>query len=130
MTTKSDYQFKVGDKGKTVNGQLDYEVVLVDPSVKKGLVIRLVGVGGIAYLSQRHLDGSDILWSSTSPWDLLPPTRTVYVNLYGHGMKHINAGWYDTEAQAKTAVVGAKDVVAVAVPITIPATNRGNENGC
>ena len=110
MTTETKVAdwIKVGVKGKTRGGD-DYEVIAVEPRADRPVIV-LVGSATDA------LRGDGSVWSD-GPYasDLLPPTRTVYVNFYyGRTL----ASYHASETLARAACCG--DAIAIAVPVEIP----------
>ena len=108
------YEFKVGDVGKTRNGE-DYKVIAVlnEGDVREG-EDRIVAVAD-GHISTYQENGQ--YYGGCEDYrDLLPPKgRTVYLNVYP-GDGHYG---YDTEEAAKdSANVG--EAIAVAVPVELP----------
>lgn len=108
------YTFKVGDKGKTRSGR-DYEVLAVDTRLAASVVALIIGSTGGAYTEQRWIDGRNVIGKDTAA-DLLPPTRTVYVNFYEDG----SCFYYNDELTAKIQVpFDERHRIATAVPVEI-----------
>lgn len=116
-----NYQFKVGDKGKTETGS-DYEVIsLLSPPVDNwALIARITGKGlGVGAVLYRTAEGKSMCSydKKGSFGDLLPPTRTVYVNLY---KEHMCYEYFVSEEDARrVARITSFKVVAIAVPVEI-----------
>ena len=106
------YTFKVGDKGKTRNG-VGYEVLLVDNRLDRPVRVLLNGEG---ILYPRNADGTAFMYLGHAS-DLMPPSHTVYVNIYSDG----TAFHYPHEDVARNSpeFAGAsRSRIAVAVPAT------------
>ena len=65
------HKFKVGDKGKTMDGQ-DYEIAFIHETCQAPMAVQ---VGG--WLHTYNLDGSWHHGGGGHPLNLLPPARTV-----------------------------------------------------
>lgn len=108
------YEFKVGDKGKTRGGD-DYEVVYVDRTLTEYHQV-YAKVAGYQTLLRYNITGTHNT-SEDSLFNLMPPSRTVYVNVYEPDTFESFA--YNTEEEARASA--ADYALAVAVPVTIPA---------
>jgi hypothetical protein len=102
------YKFKVGDKGKTSNGA-DYEVVVHDPELAAAHHI-YAKIPGWTTLIPYYEDGTQA--GKSRNW-LIPPPRTVYMNLYKTGYGY----WYDSEENARR--LADQRVMWVAIPVII-----------
>lgn len=73
------YQFKVGDKGKTVAGR-EYEVIAIELRAKASnqLVILLQHTDGSNYVTSRYIDGRFYEDVTIREHALLPPPKTVW----------------------------------------------------
>lgn len=115
------YQFKVGDKGKTREGKA-YEVLAVDHDFKDRPVIAKIADSRLKnrwYLARRATDGTAEADGDAMGIDLMPPTRTVYVNAYANGAVIS----YETSEQAKKAANNTNlywKIVLIAHPLEIP----------
>lgn len=112
-----DYQFKVGDKGKTRDGRKEYEVISISDRVDRGLV------AVIKYLDdEQHRIGTwypNGMFMPGKPQkdDLMPPTRTVYVNFYSNSISR----YFDSEQHARAyPPLHCVETIAIAVPVEIP----------
>lgn len=109
------YQFKVGDKGKTTNG-VPYEIVsaMVPPYENHAFLVKFPDDSSGTFW--RNSEGKTSM-KNGSLGNLLPPTRTVYVNLYEDGEMY---RWYKHPTrEAAIAKARNKTAVAVAVPVEI-----------
>lgn len=110
------YRFKVGDKGKTRNGH-NYRVIADDykGNFSGQTILALIddGSGGRETPVARYTDGR-LTREKELGNDLMPPTRTVYVNLYDNG----DAFHHEEEAKAKK-MAGKGRCFAVAVPVEV-----------
>ena len=80
-----NHKFKVGDKGFTRDGELKYEVVIIDPSVRMPLIVKLTEThGNESYYACRFIDGR--VSNGTYPFsgNLMPPEEYVWVNWLRH----------------------------------------------
>lgn len=73
------YQFKVGDKGKTVAGR-EYEVIAIELRARASnqLVILLQHTDGSNYVTSRYIDGRFYEDVTIREHALLPPPKTVW----------------------------------------------------
>ena len=106
--TKVADWIKVGVKGKTRGGD-DYEVIALEPRIDRPVLVYTRGD-----VQARGPDGRvNIHVEGTNRLDLLPPTRTVYVNFHSDCCAY----FYLSEKEARN---GASDAFAIAVPVEIP----------
>lgn len=107
---KLPHGYKVGDKGKT-RGGAPYEILLVD--ARLGVFPVRALVEGELYACTA--DGR--YFDRLEPYvnDLLPPSRTVYVNFYADG----DAKWHESAAAAEEWAINP-GLIALAVPVEIP----------
>lgn len=73
--------YKVGDKGKLVNGN-DYEVIAVVPHLPRPIIISVSVNGNHSTIAERDLDGR---FDEYDKSPMLPPKRVVYVNICQNG---------------------------------------------
>lgn len=117
-----NYQFKVGDKGKTRDRRA-YEVVAVVPQLRKPVIAVVEGSeDALSYLADGRHTGTIV----PEARDLRPPTqtRTIYVNVYPDDY----ATAYATAEVAQR--LGGHDALAVAVPVTFEFTPESRGVGC
>lgn len=110
------YKFKTGDKGKT-RGGYDYEV-LHDNLCRLGGYFSAVIVtdnNGDQFVLNAAANGR-VAGGVDSEYDLLPPTRKVYVNFYWDGC----AFWYDNAVDAGRYRSGSLAITTAAVEVEIP----------
>jgi hypothetical protein len=105
------YKFKVGDKGKTASG-VGYEVVVHVASLSPAYRI-YAKVQGQSMLIPYYENGTRPSIHGECG-NLLPPSRTVFVNLYRGGYAY----WYAGEKEASGAP--PHSLVGSAVPVIIP----------
>ena len=91
--------YKVGDKGKTVDGR-DYEVLMIEPRLEYPLVVLFTTDKNQTFVSTRNIDGS-IYRNKKLSGDLIPPVRYAYLNIYKDG----GVIAYTNEAAARNAAL-------------------------
>lgn len=115
------YQFKVGDKGKTRDGRWGYEVLAIDFGFKnKPVIIKLFEGTRRPLLAQRNIDGTADADGINMGSDLMPPTKTVYLNVFTNG-EVVSYGTAEKAITAATVNYGAAWKIALtAMPLEIP----------
>ena len=109
------YKFKTGDKGKT-RGGYDYEVLRNYLHVTRERCIAVLitfnnGDQEVISIAENGISGG------SGEYDLIPPTRKVYVNFY----RDDRAYWHETSSVAVgMATPLSPNCIAVAVEVEIP----------
>jgi hypothetical protein len=110
--------FEVGKTYKTREGR-DARVICVDMAGGPPIVALVVVDRGpdCEGIFRYYVDGSHSK-SGESSNDLMPPTRTVWVNFYATRCA-CSAQWHDTKEDALE-YVSKNKVIATAIPVEIP----------
>lgn len=97
-----NHKFKVGDKGFLRDGKSEYEVMLIDPSVEKSLIVKITASIGDQYYVQHMLNGAAMRSGEESAWDMMPPEEFVWVNWLRHPTLGVATVAFLTEEKANS----------------------------